>query len=128
MDNGLEADGVLVVYDSKTGNVKRFVRKLGLPALQIQDNLKVEEPFVLVTYTTGFGQVPERVSAFLQENHTRLCGVAASGNRNWGDKFARSADVIAERYEVPVIGKFELSGTLGDAERFKTEVSRVAAY
>jgi len=119
---------MLVVYDSKTGNVKRFVRKLGLPAMQIHDSLKLDEPFVLVTYTTGFGQVPERVSAFLCENHSRLRGVAASGNRNWGDRFARSADLIALRYEVPVIGKFELSGTMGDAERFLREVSQVAAY
>lgn len=119
---------MLVAYDSKTGNVKRFVQKLKLPAVQIHDFLKLDEPFVLVTYTTGFGQVPERVSAFLQANHDHLLGVAASGNRNWGDKFARSADLIAEKYEVPVIGKFELSGTAGDAERFYQEVSRVAAY
>ncbi|WP_058304239.1 class Ib ribonucleoside-diphosphate reductase assembly flavoprotein NrdI [Gorillibacterium timonense] len=119
---------MVVVFDSKTGNVKRFVQKLKLPAIQIHDSLKLEEPYVLVTYTTGFGQVPERVSAFLRENHDLLLGVAASGNRNWGDKFARSADLIAEKYEVPVIGKFELSGTMGDAERFRMEVSRVAAY
>lgn len=119
---------MVVVYDSKTGNVKRFVQKLKLPAVQIHDSLKLEEPFVLVTYTTGFGQVPERVAAFLRDNHELLLGVSASGNRNWGDKFARSADLIAEQYAVPVISKFELSGTWGDAERFNQEVSRVAAY
>ncbi|AWB43557.1 class Ib ribonucleoside-diphosphate reductase assembly flavoprotein NrdI [Paenibacillus sp. CAA11] len=119
---------MLIAYDSKTGNVKRFIGKLNLPAVQINEAMTLDEPFVLVTYTTGFGQVPQRVAAFLQKNHQRLLGVAASGNRNWGDKFAKSADLISQQYDVPVIAKFELSGTWGDAERFQQEVSRVAAY
>lgn len=119
---------MLIAFDSKTGNVKRFIQKLDLPAVQINEGMTLEEPFVLITYTTGFGQVPTRVSAFLEHNHERMLGVAASGNRNWGDKFAKSADLIAERYRVPVVAKFELSGTKKDAERFKQEVGRVAAY
>ncbi|CAM4390567.1 protein NrdI [Paenibacillus macerans] len=119
---------MLIAYDSKTGNVKRFIQKLDLPAVQIDENMTLEEPFVLITYTTGFGQVPAKVSAFLEHNHQRLLGVAASGNRNWGERFALSADLIAQRYHVPVVAKFELSGTKQDAERFKQEVSRVAAY
>ncbi|WP_223068915.1 class Ib ribonucleoside-diphosphate reductase assembly flavoprotein NrdI [Paenibacillus caui] len=119
---------MLIAYDSKTGNVKRFIGKLKMPAVQIDDSMTLDEPFVLVTYTTGFGQVPERVASFLKRNYKQLVGVAASGNRNWGDKFARSADIISEEYHVPVVGKFELSGTFGDAERFKQEVSRVASY
>lgn len=57
-----------------------------------------------------------------------MIGVAASGNRNWGDKFARSADLISERYNVPVVYKFELAGTTGDAQRFQQEVDKIAAY
>ncbi|GGA27154.1 class Ib ribonucleoside-diphosphate reductase assembly flavoprotein NrdI [Paenibacillus physcomitrellae] len=119
---------MLIAYDSKTGNVRRFINKLKMQAVQIDESMTIDEPFVLVTYTTGFGQVPERVASFLQRNHDRLVGVAASGNRNWGDRFAKSADIISEKYDVPVISKFELSGTFGDAERFKQEVSRFAAY
>ncbi|MGO0062584.1 class Ib ribonucleoside-diphosphate reductase assembly flavoprotein NrdI [Brevibacillus fluminis] len=119
---------MLVAYDSKTGNVKRFIRKLGLPAVQIDEKLKLEEPFVLVTYTTGFGQPPEKVMSFLEHNHRNMVGVSASGNRNWGDCFAKSADYISEKYGVPVLTKFELAGTLSDVERFKREVSVVASY
>ncbi|WP_068496601.1 class Ib ribonucleoside-diphosphate reductase assembly flavoprotein NrdI [Paenibacillus kribbensis] len=119
---------MLIAYDSKTGNVKRFIGKLKLPAVQIQEQMTIDEPYVLITYTTGFGQIPERVSSFLQKNAQNLVGVAASGNRNWGECFAKSADLIADHYNVPVISKFELSGTFGDVERFKQEVSRVAAY
>jgi protein involved in ribonucleotide reduction len=119
---------MLIAYDSKTGNVKRFINKLKLPAVQIEEQMTIEEPYVLITYTTGFGQIPERVSSFLKKNAQNLVGVAASGNRNWGEKFAKSADLISDHYNVPVISKFELSGTFGDVERFKQEVSRVAAY
>lgn len=119
---------MLIAYDSRTGNVQRFVNKLGLPAIQIESEMKLEQPFVLITYTTGFGQVPEKVMSFLQHNHARLMGVMASGNRNWGESFARSADRIAQLYSVPVLGKFELSGTQRDVDLFHREVSMVAAY
>lgn len=119
---------MLIAYDSKTGNVRRFINKLKLPAVQIEEHMTIDEPYVLVTYTTGFGQIPEKVSSFLEKNHSRLKGIAASGNKNWGELYAHSADLIAQRYNVPVVGKFELSGTYGDVERIKQEVSRVAAY
>jgi protein involved in ribonucleotide reduction len=119
---------VLIAYDSKTGNVRRFVDKLKLPSIQIEETMNVDQPFVLVTYTTGFGQAPERVLTFLRHNHKRMIGVMASGNRNWGEGFARSADRIAEMYGVPVLGKFELSGTTKDVERFVQGVGAVASY
>ncbi|KIL38901.1 ribonucleotide reductase stimulatory protein [Gordoniibacillus kamchatkensis] len=119
---------MLIVYDSRTGNVRRFAEKLPVPTVQIEDGMAVDEPFVLITYTTGFGQVPDKVKAFLQRNYRYLRGVSASGNRNWGEGFARSADRIAERYGVPVLGKFELSGTSHNVEQFMQGVSRVAAH
>ncbi|MCC3373941.1 class Ib ribonucleoside-diphosphate reductase assembly flavoprotein NrdI [Cohnella sp. REN36] len=119
---------MVIAFDSKTGNVRRFIRKLNLPAVQIDEAITLEEPFVLVTYTTGFGQVPEKVASFLQRNHRHLVGVSASGNRNWGEGFARSADTISQQYGVPVIHKFELSGTQRDVDQFMREVSAVAAH
>ena len=56
---------MLIAYDSKTGNVKRFIRKLDLPSIQIEETTTLDEPFVLVTYTTGFGKVPPKVLSFL---------------------------------------------------------------
>lgn len=119
---------MLILYDSKTGNVRRFAGKLDMPAYPIEETMAVDEPFVLVTYTTGFGQVPEKVLSFLKRNHRYLKGVAASGNRNWGAGFARSADRISEMYGVPVLGKFELSGTRQSVEQFMQGVVRVASH
>ncbi len=55
---------MLVAYDSMTGNVKRFIHKLNMPAVQIGEDLVIDEDFILITYTTGFGNVPERVLEF----------------------------------------------------------------
>ena len=119
---------MLVVYDSKTGNVKRFVSKLNMPAVSIDEMPQVDEPFVLITYTTGFGQVPPKVDQFLKKNHKMLKGVSASGNRNWGAGFAKSADTIAQTYNVPVITKFELSGTMQDTQQFVERVQTIETY
>lgn len=109
---------MLIVYDSRTGNVARFIAKLDKRALRIDQAAALAEPFVLVTYTTGFGQTPEKTTAFLRQNGAWLAGVAASGNRNWGDGFAKSADRIAVEYRVPVLSKFELSGSTKEVAQF----------
>ncbi|AJY74064.1 class Ib ribonucleoside-diphosphate reductase assembly flavoprotein NrdI [Paenibacillus beijingensis] len=119
---------MLVAFDSRTGNVRKFVRKLNLPSVQIDESLKLDEPFVLITYTTGFGEVPPKVSKFLERNAAYLRGVSASGNRNWGTGFAKSADTLSQRYRVPIVCKFELSGTTRDVEHFMKEVEPLAAY
>lgn len=119
---------MLIAYDSRTGNVRRFVEKVKARAVQIDETMTVDEPFVLITYTTGFGQVPDKVQAFLHRNHERLKGVCASGNRNWGEGFAKSADTISRMYGVPVLHKFELAGTARDVERFEQGVRAVEAY
>ncbi|EJL44068.1 MULTISPECIES: class Ib ribonucleoside-diphosphate reductase assembly flavoprotein NrdI [Brevibacillus] len=119
---------MLIAFDSKTGNVRRFVSKLDLPRVEIDPEMVIDEPFILVTYTTGFGQVPEKVDRFLKRNHVYLRGVSASGNRNWGASFAKSADTIASQYGVPVISKFELSGTGRDVEQFTSGVAAIATH
>ena len=111
-----------VYYDSMTGNVKRFIQKLNLPCEQIQDGMLTSEDYILITYTTGFGNVPEKVENFLQQNHGHLQAVAASGNRNWGDMFGASGDKIANQYHVPLLHKFELAGTEKDVEIFKERI------
>lgn len=115
---------MLVAYDSMSGNVKRFVGKLGVDAIQIHDGLVVDEPYYLVTYTIGFGQVPGKTARFLKANGQRMLGVASSGNRNWGDTYCRAADLVSAQYGVPILHKFELSGTVDDVDIFMQEVGK----
>lgn len=113
---------MLIAYDSKTGNVKRFVDKLGMECVRISADVELHEPFILITYTTGFGQAPQSTLEFLEEHSHLLQGVAASGNMNWGTRYGLAADHIARKYSVPVLMKFELSGTKRDIDNFIREV------
>ena len=115
---------MLIVYDSLTGNVRRFIDKLGLPAQRIRDELEVGEPFILVTYTTGLGIIPESTKKFLAAHAGLMRGVASSGNRNFGKYYGLAADLIAEQYNVPVIHKFEFAGLPSDVELFRKGVTK----
>ena len=119
---------MLIVYASKTGNVQRFVKKTGFRSVRISNALRVTVPFVLVTYTTGFGKVPDEVLSFLSANHKFMQGVASSGNRNWGGLFGISANKISEQYSVPIISKFEMSGTPSEVELFIQEVNKIESH
>lgn len=116
---------MLIVYDSMTGNIKRFISRLNLDVIQLHDNIVINEPFILVTYTTGLGEVPNSTIIFLEDNHQLLKGVASSGNKNFGKLFAIAADTISREYHIPVLLKFELSGTKQDTEKFIQEVNHI---
>ncbi|MNY85711.1 ribonucleotide reductase stimulatory protein [compost metagenome] len=118
---------MIIAYDSKTGNVQRFVSKLDMPSIQIENNMIMVEPFVMVTYTTGFGKVPPLTKQFLANNRGYLRGVASSGNRNWGQGFGKAGDVIASEMFVPLILKFELSGEADDIVKFQEGVRQLEA-
>ncbi|MED2969420.1 class Ib ribonucleoside-diphosphate reductase assembly flavoprotein NrdI [Bacillus subtilis] len=114
---------MLIAYYSRTGNVRRFVAKTGLRAVEITPDLTLSEPFVCVTGTYGFGQVTRPVADFLAANSAYLAGVAASGNRIWADNYAKAADIIAAQYGVPVVGRFELAGTDEDVAKIREFIS-----
>lgn len=111
-----------------TGNVQRFVDKLGMEAIKIRPDLLVEQPYVLITYTTGIGEIPPSVQQFLDHNASFLQGVAASGNKIWGYSYGMSADKIASMHNVPVLSKFELSGTKKDIDTFKERVQKLETH
>lgn len=111
-----------ILYDSRTGNVKKFAERLGMDAESIDEVARVNEPFVLISYTTGKGLVPKTTEEFCERNKEYLVGVASSGNRNWGILFARCAEALSEKYRVPIVLKFELFGTPNDIVKFKNAV------
>ena len=108
-----------ILYFSRTGNLKKFVEKLNYEnILPITEGLIVDEPYILLISTINFGQVPIEYKKFLKNNHKNLIGVAGSGNRNWGSNFAKATNIVAEKYNVPIILKFELSGNIHDVSEF----------
>lgn len=117
-----------IYYASKTGKVRRFIEKTGLSAEEITEGTIVTEPFILVTYTIGFGEVPEIVMEFLRHNSEYLRAVAVSGNRVWGDNYGRAGDIISRNYQVPLLLKFELAGTEEDVRTFTERVIACDTY
>lgn len=116
-----------IVYASRTGNVESFVEKLGIDdVFKIENGQeKVSEPYVLVTFTDGYGEVPEEVQDFLEGNAEHMVGVAASGDQSYGEAFCLAADEIADAYGVPILAKFEFDGELEDVEKFLSELNRL---
>lgn len=121
-----------IVYDSKTGNVERFINKLKQHVdwnfTKISKGLKTNEPFHLITFTTGIGHVPNSTAAFLNDNAAVLLSITSSGNMNWGDNFGLAADKISIQYNTKIIHKFELSGTLKDINTFITSIKNYSIH
>jgi len=109
-------------YDSKTGNVQRFIDKVvqitGWEAIRIEKDMDIQEPGHLVTFTTNFGQIPALTEEFVAKNTSRIYSVTSSGNRNWGRNFGVAGDKITTTYDIPLAFKFELSGTMEDINQF----------
>lgn len=118
---------MLVYFSSTSENTSRFIQQLGVPALRIPlmaidaSQFIVDQEFILVTPTYGQGSVPKQVVKFLNlEQNRLLCrGVIGSGNRNFFEDYAKAADIIAYKLNVPVLYKFELAGTPEDIETVK---------
>ncbi|MCL4639803.1 MULTISPECIES: class Ib ribonucleoside-diphosphate reductase assembly flavoprotein NrdI [Olivibacter] len=121
-----------IYYDSKTGNVDRFVHKLeartGWSIRRISENLSISQPGHLITFTTGRGEVPVVTDKFMQQNHDLIKTVSASGNKNWGLNYGRAADTVAAIYQLPVLFKFELSGSTDDVQQFINKINEYHEY
>ncbi|MBS4747441.1 class Ib ribonucleoside-diphosphate reductase assembly flavoprotein NrdI [Bacillus altitudinis] len=117
---------MLITYDTLTGNVQRFVEKITnnkyLNVKKITEDTMITEPFIHITYTIGFGEVPKLTQEFIHNNKKLLRGICSSGNKNWGNNFGLAADKIANQYNVPILLKFELAGTDSDVAKFIQEV------
>ena len=116
---------MFVYYDSKTGNVQRFIDKIKKERpewsfVKISSDMEISENGHLVTFTTNFGEIPDTTEKFLENENNRkyIKSVSSSGNMNWGMLFGKAADNIEEKYGIPVLMKFELSGTHVQVEYF----------
>ena len=125
----------LVFFSSRSGNTAKFVARLGLDALRIpigdDDPMPLpDQPYVLIcpTYADGEGRgaVPRQVIRFLNDPARRalIRGVISSGNRNFGQFFASSGDVISRKCGVPLLCRFELAGTETDIARIRDGLTR----
>lgn len=110
-----------IVYDSLTGQSKRFATKINEQAEDV--NRYTPNPgdeILLVTRTFRFGDIPEPTENFLKRFAKHVVAVCVSGNRNWGKTYGMAGDKIQEQYGIPLILKFEASGFDTDVEKVLT--------
>ncbi|MEG7377939.1 class Ib ribonucleoside-diphosphate reductase assembly flavoprotein NrdI [Bacillus subtilis] len=120
---------MIITYESKTGNVRRFVKalqqELDIEAIEITDDIIITQEFIHITYTIGFGEVPERTLNFIKKNKNKIRGVAVSGNKVWGDNYGLAGDKLSAKFHIPLLLKFELSGTKQDLQKIIQEVQLI---
>jgi protein involved in ribonucleotide reduction len=126
--------GEIVYFSSRSENTHRFVEKLRLAARRIpisaSQSLLAPGPYVLVvpTYSGegGRGAVPKQVIRFLNdaENRSKLRGVIAAGNSNFGATYGLSGDIISRKCQVPYLYRFELLGTDEDVANVRQGLER----
>ncbi|MFF3099444.1 class Ib ribonucleoside-diphosphate reductase assembly flavoprotein NrdI [Viridibacillus arvi] len=111
----------MIVYASRTGNVRNIVSKLKVESIEICEGLLLSEPYLLITYTDGLGDIPVKVTRFLEENKELCKGVVVSGNSNFGHAvFGGAGEKIAATYHVPLVRKLDLRGYQADYEAIQT--------
>ncbi len=116
-----------LVFFSLTGQTRRFIKKLDLPAYEIDPTNpfhELNEPYILIVPTYDL-EVTEVVNDFIEykTNQDNMLGVAGGGNRNFADLFIFTAKDIARDYHVPLLFSFEFNGTPDDVTNFKKVVN-----
>lgn len=111
----------MIAFASRTGNVRSVVSKLRVKSIEISEGLLLNEPYLLITYTDGLGDVPEKVAHFLEQNREFCKGVVVSGNSNFGHTvFGGAGEKIAATYGVPLVRKLDLRGYQADYDAIQT--------
>ncbi|AYJ01177.1 class Ib ribonucleoside-diphosphate reductase assembly flavoprotein NrdI [Candidatus Phytoplasma ziziphi] len=109
---------IKIVYDGlEKGNIFEFVQKLSEFKLEkIQDFKNENENIFLITKTVKYGEIPDTTENFLKKYTHLIIGIAVSGNKNFGNNFAKAGDLISEKFNIPLVLKFENKGFNEDIE------------
>lgn len=126
---------MIAYFSNVSGFTRRFVEKLELPASRIPissveaGSFSISEPSVLLLPTYGANGrdfVPKQVIKFLnvEANRNLITGVIGSGNVNFLDDYCKAADIVSAKLGVPVLYRFELSGTPDDIDNVQKELEK----
>lgn len=122
---------MIVVYFSITGNVRRFVKNLGLPAIEITPTnpfIEVEEEFVFIAPAYE-PEVTDIAWDFMGTgNNKDYCrGVIGSGNVNFDTLYLYTAIDLARDFEAPLLDGFEYFGNKKDVQRIKERIHAITS-
>jgi protein involved in ribonucleotide reduction len=116
----------IIYYSNRSGNTKRFAEKLEIKnTYSVYDIATATQDYILFVPTYGAGNdghhVPQAVKTFLslKTNADHLRGVVGFGNTNFGKTYCKAAEIIAKKFNVPILGRVELFGTPEDVVEIK---------
>ncbi|MCS0824856.1 class Ib ribonucleoside-diphosphate reductase assembly flavoprotein NrdI [Cytobacillus firmus] len=120
---------MLLVYLSLTGNVRSFVKKVGMDSMELNYSnpcTEVDQEYFIITPTYD-DDITDVISSFIDygKNIHFLKGFVGSGNKNFDNNYCFNAMDLSKKYSKPLIFKFEFSGTDKDISQFKEEVLKI---
>lgn len=111
----------MIVYATRTGNVRYIVSQLTADAIELTADLQVDVRYLLITYTDGLGNIPAKVEQFMKHNHNLCQGVVVSGNSNFGHHvFGGAGDKLSQMYHIPLVRKLDLRGNQKDYDAIQS--------
>lgn len=118
-----------IVFVSLTGNVRKFVGKVGIDSIELDYSnpcIQMNDHYVLVVPSYD-DELTEVVSSFVKykDNENYLLAISGSGNMNFDKEYCFNADQLSQIFNKPLINKFEFSGTEDDVIIFKREVEKI---
>lgn len=123
---------MIIAYASMTRKVANFASRLrerdlgNCEFIHVQKDTTINEPFVLITYTWGKGDIPKEVQSLLQRSGEHIVAVAGSGERNWGEhRYCKASIDISSRYNVPLLHNFEKMGYDSDVDIVATKIKQI---
>lgn len=112
-----------VVFFSVTGNVRRFVKNLKMPSVELEQTnpfIEMDEAFVLIAPAYE-PEITDIAWDFMEtgDNRDYCRGVIGSGNVNFDSLYIYTAKDLSKDFSVPLLGAFELFGTSKDVEKIR---------
>jgi protein involved in ribonucleotide reduction len=111
-----------VVYDSKTGQGKKFAEKVSGNAQSVSEPLDL--PCLLVTRNVGRGSIPGTTKKFLKQNAGYVVGVVVNGDRRFGEYYCAAGPKIQENYGLSIIRNIEREGNDEDVAEIKAFIAQ----
>lgn len=118
-----------IVYLSIVGNTRRFVERLGMPAIELSDitvYTTMDQPYIIIAPTYEI-EATDIINDFLEhEDNLDFCrGVVGAGNRNFNDLYCFTAEDLSMDYDIPLLHRFEIQGSDYDLQRVKEIVAEI---
>lgn len=116
---------MIAVFDSLTGEGRKFAESLGLPTQSVRDRL--DDDCILITRNTGMGQIPLTTKIFVKNNKDRIKGFVNNGNsRMHSLTFCGASSKLEKKYGLKLIRNIDQGGTAEDVEAVKQYISKLA--